>query len=122
MISARQDIANATKESITEWGFDVLIVYSGSGANQTVRANGRKSAMDITSEGMQIVNHNPYVSIAIEDLTGDPEKISKVKAPIDFFRPDPDPNNWKWWDAGRTSKTDEDWFVKVYLTETEQKP
>ena len=120
MISAREDIAAGTKESIAEWGFDVLIVYKDTGAFQTVRANGRKSSTDITSEGLQIVNNNPYLSIAVENLTGDPKKITKVKAPADFFRPDPDPANWIWYTVGRSAKTDDDWFVKIYLTKTEQ--
>ena len=121
MISAREDILNGTKESIKEWGFSVLLVYP-SGVNIIVTANGRKTSMDISSEGLQIVNNNPYLSIAIDDLAGNaiPDKGVKVKAPKDFFKPDPDQANWIWYAVERASKTDDDWFVKIYLTSTEQ--
>ncbi|MCK4817420.1 hypothetical protein KA005_16740 [bacterium] len=123
MITAREDINNGTKESIAEWGFSVLLVYP-SGKTITPTANGRKTSMDISSEGLQIVNNNPYLSIPIDSLEGNeiPDKGCKVKAPVDFFRPDSDPANWIWYAVERASKTDDDWFVKIYLSSTEQAP
>ena len=121
MISAREDISRGTRESIKEWGFSVLLVYP-SGVTIMPVANGRKTSMDISSEGLQIVNNNPYLSIHIDVLEGNkiPDKGCKIKAPKDFFKPDPDPGNWIWYAVERASKTDEDWFVKIYLTSTEQ--
>ena len=86
MLSAREDISIGTKESIAEWGFSVLLVYP-SGKTITPTANGRKTSMDISSEGLQIVNNNPYLSIPIDNLEGNeiPDKGCKVKAPVDFF-------------------------------------
>ena len=123
MISAREDISIGTKESIAEWGFSVLLVYP-SGKTITPTANGRKTSMDISSEGLQIVNNNPYLSIPIDNLEGNeiPDKGCKVKAPVDFFRPDSDPANRIWYAVERASKTDDDWFVKIYLSSTEQAP
>ena len=123
MISARENISIGTKESIAEWGFSVLLVYP-SGKTITPTANGRKTSMDISSEGLQIVNNNPYLSIPIDNLEGNeiPDKGCKVKAPVDFFRPDSDPANWIWYAVERASKTDDDWFVKIYLSSTEQAP
>lgn len=118
MISARVDISNGTRESIAEWGFSVFLVYP-SGKTSEVTANGRKSSMTTNSEGMPIVNNKPYLSISVDQLTeGIPEKGVKVKVPADFFRPDP--LNMKWYAVDNVSVTDEDWFVKIYLTETEQ--
>lgn len=123
MITAREDIANGTRESIEEFGFSVLLVLSD-GKSDTIIANGRKASHDFTSEGLPIVNNNPYLSIPIETLTEAgltvPDKGAKVKAPLDFFRPDPNPANWKWYSVDNVSKSDDDWFVKIYLTDTEQ--
>ena len=118
MISARQDIANATAESIKEWGFSVKIVYLD-GSTITPTVNGRKTSTDINSEGMEIVNNNPYLSIAIEELGGAaiPGKGCTVQTPADFFRPG-DPESW--WSVERAGKDDEDWFVKIYLTTLRQ--
>jgi hypothetical protein len=118
MISAREDIANATKESIEEWGFEVLIVYP-SGESITVTANGRKTTTEVNADGMPVIGANPYISVPIADIATLPVKGCKVKAPADFFRPtvgDP-----VWYSVDRDpSKGDEDWFVKIYLTKTEQ--
>ena len=119
MISAREDILNGTRESILEWGFTVDIIYKTSGKEVlAIPVNGRKSSIDISSEGMTIVNNNPYLAIAIEDLPdGIPEEGSAVKAPADFFRPGAPSVDYT---IGRTSKTDDDWFVKIYLTKAVQ--
>lgn len=118
MISAREDIANGTRESIIEWGFTVDITYLSGKVVTAIPANGRKSSIDVDSQGMTIVNNNPYLAIAIEDLPdGIPEVGSTVKAPADFFRPGVPTINYT---VGRASKSDDDWFVKIYLTKAEQ--
>lgn len=119
MITAREDILNGTRESILEWGFSVEITYKVSGkVVPDIPANGRKASIDIDSQGMQIVNNNPYLAIAIEDLPdGIPEKGSTVKAPLDFFKPTATTVNYA---VDRASKTDDDWFVKIYLTKAVQ--
>ena len=119
MISAREDIAIGTKESITEWGFIVRIVYKSSGDILDVVGNGRKTSQQMSSDGLPIISNRPYVAIAKEDLAIIPVKGDLVTAPIDFFRPVE--GETKLYRVENVSITDEDWFVKVYLTNAQQK-
>ena len=124
MISARADISSGTRESVEDWGFFVRLVLSN-GKSEVVVANGRKASQDISSDGIPIVNNNPYLSISVETLIDAdlavPDKGAKIKAPVDFFRPDPVEANWIWYSVDNVSKSDDDdWFVKIYLTSTEQ--
>lgn len=116
MISPRQDIANGTRESIHEWGFTVLLVHAD-GETETPMANGRKVSQDVNSDGLPIVNDRPYLVIAVADLITLPKKGAAVKAPADFFRPG---SPEIWYKVDNVPITDNDWFVKIFLTATEQ--
>jgi len=117
MISAREDIANGTKESISEWGFNIRIVYKSTGdIADKVPANGRKTSMTTNSDGLPIVLNKPYLSIVKEDLDIIPVKGDLIRTPKDFFRPVA--GQTKWYRVESVPLTDDDWFVKVYLTET----
>ena len=116
MISPRQDILKGTQESIHEWGFTVQLVHAD-GASETPIANGRKVSQDVSSEGLPLVNDMPYLSIAVADLTTIPKKGALVKAPADFFKPG---SPEIWYKVDNVPITDNDWFVKIFLTATKQ--
>lgn len=120
MISARADIANGTKESITEWGFPVRVVYTstGSGAFIDTIANGRKSSTTTTAEGLPIVSNKPYISISKNDIDIIPGKGDFVRTPADWFNPADGVYTWR--AIENAPVTDKDWFIKIFLTETAQ--
>lgn len=118
MISARKDIATGTKESIAEWGFSIDLVYPDGSKVSGVTANGRKASSEYSQEGLKIVNKKPYLVIAREDLTTIPGKGCTAYAPTDFFRPSA--ISYEWYSVESAQVTDDDWFVRIYLTKTGQ--
>lgn len=116
LTTPRDEIATATQESIHDYGFDVLIVNS-SGASQSLKTNGRKQIEDISPDGLPIVSNKPVLTISKKDLSIDIKKGDKVKTPTDWFYPGALST---WWSIENVRRSSDDWFIKIYLTKTEQ--
>ena len=71
----------------------------------------------MTSEGLPIISNKPYIAIHKDDLDIIPVKGDMIRVPADFFKPD---TGTVWRRVENVPVTDDDWFIKVYLTNTKQ--